>query len=827
MVQGLRVLVLGGLGFLLAACGGGGDDGGTPAPANQAPAAAAGSDQAVAEGATVTLSGGSSSDSDGSIVAYAWQQVSGPAVVLDSPTAVSTRFVAPDVATAQTVVLRLTVTDNEGATDTDMVSVTVNVAVAPPANNPPVAAAGADQVVNEGATVTLSGSGSSDGDGSIAGYAWAQVSGPTVSLANAATVSASFVAPDVSSAQVLVLRLTVTDDDGATASDTVSVTVNAVAAPATITVSGMKLAQTHVLPAAGKQWTLGSNTSELHMVGGRAALALVDLSPSGLAGLKLQGEVGGVSQGTVTLDVNSALPANEDSSLRYSGSAYVATLPQSWLKPGLRLRVTATGATASAWTNVVVGSDSDFTVRILPFYLFGATEADVSLATAGAPSADAIDDMFAVWPVATVEVGNHPAAKVSWPSLVVPPRGDSAGVRQPAYVASNTDGYKDGFAGLSTLHGIVSSLRGANGEANLAVQYYAPLLARNASGRFQSAGGGIGGGSVGTGDTAYAGIFIHEQGHAFGLPHAGDSYDSGNYPYEWGSLKGSEWGFDAVRRLFRAILIPASSSNYAGCRSHTFGGHARAVDGLNRCIKQDPMQSGAGDQASGQRFTIFSDFSTAVMQRYFEGITTLNSDSSHKYSGGKWARDASFPSGYKRWDSIDRRWVNAADAVATADGGLWGFEDDAPLQRNVPVYAIVVTMSYAGTAGATQIYPPLRFSGNLLRTIDPTVQAQRESIVPNTSTYYWYCKAYGCDYTLRVRYANGTVRNVALQSGFRGWFAESGPVLAAASDPLDGASFRRWAVNVPDDGNIASIQLLETPQVWNGLPASPRVLASR
>jgi hypothetical protein len=40
------------------------------------------------------------------------------------------------------------------------------------ANVPPVAYAGPEQDVNAGATVTLDGSGSSDSDGTIAGYSW-------------------------------------------------------------------------------------------------------------------------------------------------------------------------------------------------------------------------------------------------------------------------------------------------------------------------------------------------------------------------------------------------------------------------------------------------------------------------------------------------------------------------------------------------------------------------------------------------------------------------------------------------------------------------------
>ena len=59
----------------LVACGGSGSDGGTSGttPANQAPTANAGSDQAVNEQTTVTLLG-SGADSDGSVVNYNWIQ---------------------------------------------------------------------------------------------------------------------------------------------------------------------------------------------------------------------------------------------------------------------------------------------------------------------------------------------------------------------------------------------------------------------------------------------------------------------------------------------------------------------------------------------------------------------------------------------------------------------------------------------------------------------------------------------------------------------------------------------------------------------------------
>lgn len=96
----------------------------------------------------------------------------------------------------------------------------------PPATNiSPTANAGADQIVNFDAAVTLSGTASADADGTIATYTWIQTSGPAVTLATANAASATFTAPAASGA--LAFQLTVTDNGGASHSDTVTVTVNA------------------------------------------------------------------------------------------------------------------------------------------------------------------------------------------------------------------------------------------------------------------------------------------------------------------------------------------------------------------------------------------------------------------------------------------------------------------------------------------------------------------------------------------------------------------------------------------------------------------------
>jgi hypothetical protein len=107
--------------------------------------------------------------------------------------------------------------------DSEEVSYTPAVAAA---NQAPVADAGANRSVYEKTAVTLDGTASSDADGSIAAYQWAQTGGTAVALSNAATARTSFTAPIVDlSGETLTFTLTVTDDDGGTSTDTVTVSV--------------------------------------------------------------------------------------------------------------------------------------------------------------------------------------------------------------------------------------------------------------------------------------------------------------------------------------------------------------------------------------------------------------------------------------------------------------------------------------------------------------------------------------------------------------------------------------------------------------------------
>lgn len=96
--------------------------------ANKAPHADPGADQTVSLGATVSLDGRGSTDPDGTITAYRWTQTGGPAVTLSNASAAVAAFTAPSE--NATLVFRLTVTDNQGATDSAFTTLTVGSGVA-------------------------------------------------------------------------------------------------------------------------------------------------------------------------------------------------------------------------------------------------------------------------------------------------------------------------------------------------------------------------------------------------------------------------------------------------------------------------------------------------------------------------------------------------------------------------------------------------------------------------------------------------------------------------------------------------------------------------
>jgi PKD repeat protein len=160
------------------------------APADQPPVAAF---TAAATGLTVAVDGSASSDVEGPVAAWAWD-------FGDGGTSSGVRA-SHAYAAAGTYAVRLTVTDGSGRTG----SATRQVAVQPPANQPPVAAFTS---AADGLTAAFDASGSTDPDGTVTAWRWSFGDGAT---ATGVTASHAFAA-----AGTYQVTLEVSDDRGAT-----------------------------------------------------------------------------------------------------------------------------------------------------------------------------------------------------------------------------------------------------------------------------------------------------------------------------------------------------------------------------------------------------------------------------------------------------------------------------------------------------------------------------------------------------------------------------------------------------------------------------------
>lgn len=188
---------------------------------NDAPVLNAIGNQSANEGATKAITLSASDVDSGDLLTFSASGLPAFAMLTNNGNRTATINLAPNYSAAGSYPITVTVTDNGtpilSAAEAFTLTV-INVNASPTAN------AGPDKNADGGTVVSLPGSGS-DIDGTISSYAWTQVSGTAVALSGATTATASFTAPAVTNTTHLTFQLTVTDNNGATGSDQVAVTV--------------------------------------------------------------------------------------------------------------------------------------------------------------------------------------------------------------------------------------------------------------------------------------------------------------------------------------------------------------------------------------------------------------------------------------------------------------------------------------------------------------------------------------------------------------------------------------------------------------------------
>jgi hypothetical protein len=186
----------------------------TVAP-NVAPSSQAGPDREITLPANSVTIAGSATDVDGTIESYIWSKYSGGAATLsntNSPTLSVTGLVAG------TYVFRLRVIDNEGASDSNDMILTVLAS----SNEAPIVSAGADQLINLPTTTATINATATDPDGTIVSYSWSKRVGGSATLTNSLTKT--LLLSNLAEGSYI-FRVTVTDNSGESTYDDVTITV--------------------------------------------------------------------------------------------------------------------------------------------------------------------------------------------------------------------------------------------------------------------------------------------------------------------------------------------------------------------------------------------------------------------------------------------------------------------------------------------------------------------------------------------------------------------------------------------------------------------------
>ena len=179
-----------------------------PPPANDPPTADPNGPYAAMVGDVVTFDGSGSTDDVG-IATYDWEFGDGATGTGISPT--------HTYAVSGTYTVVLTVTDDDGATDTADTTATIDDDVLPPINQTPLADPGGPYDVLLGDSAQCDGSASIDIDGTIATYDWDFGDG---NFGTGVSPSHTYAAVGIYD-----VTLTVTDNDGATDTAATTVTV--------------------------------------------------------------------------------------------------------------------------------------------------------------------------------------------------------------------------------------------------------------------------------------------------------------------------------------------------------------------------------------------------------------------------------------------------------------------------------------------------------------------------------------------------------------------------------------------------------------------------
>eukprot|EP00759_Apiculatamorpha_spiralis_P008212 PhF_6_TR15109/c0_g1_i1/m.23792 len=178
----------------------------------------------------------------------------------------------------------------------------------------------------------------------------------------------------------------------------------------------------------------------------------------------------------------------------------------------------------------------------------------------------------------------------------------------------------------------------------------AQLTAHNSIGNYSNGiqvHGGSGGDGIVTLDSSVGNEMSHECGHNYGLGHYNGGFNgSVHHP---ANIAGSTWGWDSEKNWFIPSFDGTQTGTSTCCCPDTVNQCENTF--LNFSFNVDAMAGGSPTYTFANRYTLYSPFSDAQIQTFFEGKAVFAADS---------------PTGFRRWNATSRRMEVFSNTVETA-----------------------------------------------------------------------------------------------------------------------------------------------------------------
>ncbi|MDX2321011.1 MAG: M66 family metalloprotease [Moritella sp.] len=313
--------------------------------------------------------------------------------------------------------------------------------------------------------------------------------------------------------------------------------------------------------------------------------------------------------------------------LIYARNTWSLKLPPNWIKPGVKMRFTH-GELSGELSGVKVGAPSELLIHTIDIGMLTKPRDAFNFAT----DSEAQREYFQTVPVSRMTVSQYEPLYL--PEVMLP-NGTLLTDFDPSSGGWHTGTMRQRIGkelisiGIDNAnYGINSSIgEGESGHPYLASQ----LAAHNSRGKYENGvitHGGSGGGGIVTLDASLGNEFSHEVGHNYGLGHYPGGF-AGSIHRQADAVN-STWGWDADRNKFIPNMT-AKIYNESTCRD----GECQAPF-YGRYFGKDAM-GGGYPLSSFNRFTLYTPYSAAIIQRNLESKVVFSADSD---------------TGFKKWDPV-------------------------------------------------------------------------------------------------------------------------------------------------------------------------------